>query len=402
MMKYIFLTYSICGISGGPSYVSNKTKWLKERGWDVIVFDHFGTFGKKGEIELENLRQFEGNRMMELFFPPSYFSLKQRERILGVLVGNIGYDEEYVVESNSPRLSLWGELLASKIGAKHLILEIGEQLEIRNKQEFEFVNFKFNRNEWFAIKPQAVKMKFADWRNITNEEANNHYFSASMGVTIEDVPIAELNGIERADYNILSFGRRKPYFDNLIDEVVLFSRLCYGECVNFIIMGAVELKEKEVKRLNDTPNLRYFQISPQRPVPKAVFDFCDVVIATSGCANLSFRNGYKTISMDAKNGQPLGVMGYTTVNSVFSEETTINDQSLSSLLQDLLINKMYSGPTTLPKAFSGKGYEYQLTLINKDRTYWGDIIHTKLDKNRLKQLSIALIIRLGLIRIFMF
>lgn len=382
--------------------MSNKTKWLKERGWDVIVFDHFGTFGKKGEIELENLRQYEGNRMMELFFPPSYFSSKQRDRILRVLLSIIGYDEEYVVESNSPRLSLWGELLASRIGAKHLILEIGEQLEIRSKQEFEFVNFKFDRNEWFAIKPQAVKLKFSDWRNITNEEANNHYFSASMGVTIEDVPITELNGIESADYNILSFGRRKPYFSNLIDEVVLFSRLCHGERVNLIIMGAVDLKEKEVKQLNDAPNLRFFQIPPKRPVPKAVFDLCDVVVATAGCANLSFRNGYKTISMNATNGQPLGVMGYTTIDSVFSEETTTNSQSLSSLLQDLLINKMYIGPTTLPKEFSGKGYEYQMTLINKDRTYWGDIIHTRLDKNHLKQLSIELVIRLGLIRIFMF
>ena len=382
--------------------MSNKTKWLKERGWDVIVFDHFGTFGKRGEIELENLRQYEGNRMMELFFPPSYFSSKQRDGILGVLVSAIGYDEEYVVESNSPRLSLWGELLASRIGAKHLILEIGEQLEIRSKQEFEFVNFKFDRNEWFAIKPQAVKLKFSDWRNITNEEANNHYFSASMGVTIEDVPITELNGIESADYNILSFGRRKPYFSNLIDEVVLFSRLCHGERVNLIIMGAVDLKEKEVKQLNDAPNLRFFQIPPKRPVPKAVFDLCDVVDATAGCANLSFRNGYKTISMNATNGQPLGVMGYTTIDSVFSEETTTNSQSLSSLLQDLLINKMYIGPTTLPKEFSGKGYEYQMTLINKDRTYWGDIIHTRLDKNHLKQLSIELVIRLGLIRIFMF
>lgn len=401
-MKYVFLTYSISGISGGPSYVSNKTKWLSERGWDVIVFDHYGTIGKKGVIEMENLRQYERNRMMELFFPPSYFSSKQRERILRLLVDIIGRDDCYVVESNTPRLSLWGELLASRIGAKHLILEIGERLEIRSQQEFDYVSFKFNRNEWFAIKPQAVKLKFSNWRLISEEEANNHYFSASMGVTIEDVPIAELNGIQRADYNILSFGRRKPYFESLIDEVILFSGLCPDKRVNLVIMGAVDLKEREVNAMNETPNLHYFQIPPKRPVPKAVFEFSDVIVATAGCANLSFRNGYKTISMNAENGRPLGVMGYTTVNSVFSEETSQYAQNLSSLLKDILIKKMYSGHTTLTKAFSGKGYEYQMTLINNDRVYWESVTTTTLDKNRFKQWAITIIIRLGLIRLFMF
>ena len=222
-----------------------------------------------------------------------------------------------------------------------------------------------------------------------------------MGVTIEDVPIAELNGIQRADYNILSFGRRKPYFESLIDEVVLFSGLCPNKQVNLVIMGAVDLKEREVNAMNETPNLHYFQIPPKRPVPKAVFEFCDVIVATAGCANLSFRNGYKTISMNAENGRPLGVMGYTTVNSVFTEETSQYDQNLSSLLQDILIKKMYSGHTTLTKAFSGKGYEYQMTLINNDLVYWKSITTTTLDKNRFKQWAITIIIRLGLIRLFM-
>lgn len=399
-MKYIFLTYSIGGISGCPSYVSNKTRWLKEKGWDVVVFDHLGTFRRKVDIKLENLRKFENNRMMELFFPPAYFSHRQRQKILGKLIDTIGKDDKYVVESNTSRLALWGELLASMIGAKHLIMEVGEHLDIKNEKEFSFINFKFGHNEWFSINPGAAKLKFAGWRELTEEEAKDHTFSASMGVVLEDVPMDELSNLKRADYNILSFGRRKSYFDVMFEEIVRFAESCPGSRVIFIIMGAVELKESDIKLLNRATNLSYFLIPSQRPVPKVVFDFCDVVIATAGCANLSFRNGYKTISMNVERCTPLGVMGYTTINSVFENEGINDNVSLCSLLQDVLVNKIYCGAPTLIKKPSGRGFEYQMTLIDKNIGYWADVDKIILDNSRVKRLIIEIVLRLGLIRVF--
>ena len=142
-MKYIFLTFSMAGVTGAPSYVNNKVKWLLSNGWNVIVIDHYGRLTLNGEIILENLIQFRNNRLLELFFPPSYFTQKQRKNIVDRLCSIIGNDEDYVIETNSTRLALWGELLAKRLHAKHLILLVGEHIHLQNERQFEYLNFKF-------------------------------------------------------------------------------------------------------------------------------------------------------------------------------------------------------------------------------------------------------------------
>ena len=116
VMKFVFLTFTMEGVTGGPSYINNKVKWLKEQGWEVIVFDHYGSLNVKSKIVLENLKPYCTNRFLELFFPPKYFSKKQRERIINMLVETIGKSDDYVIETNTPRMALWGELLAKKLG----------------------------------------------------------------------------------------------------------------------------------------------------------------------------------------------------------------------------------------------------------------------------------------------
>ena len=397
-MKYVFLTFSMGGLSGSPSYVSNKVKWLNERGIETVVFDHYGSLNMGKEIALENLLPYNGNRLLELFFPPGYFSKKQRKHILERLIATIGASDDYVVESNSTRLALWGEMLAEKLHAKHLVLNIGEQVFIHNDGEFRFLEYKLTRQELFGIKPKAIQSLFRWYKEISDEDAKELYFSASMGVTPEDVPMHELDDLPEAKYKILSFGRYKPYFINMIKGVVDFAHNHQNERINFLFMGEVVLP-KEVEALLGKENNLYVKYIPaQRPIPKVVFDCSDVVIATAGCANISYKAGAKTISMNVNSCLPLGVMGYTTVDSVFSTNPEQPLYNICDLLEDVMVRRLYDGEPRLVKKPSSKGYKFQWGLINNDRQYWPKVDKITME-NGFKRIAETVALRCGGIRL---
>lgn len=398
-MKYIFLTFTMEGVTGSPSYVNNKVKWLREKGIETVVFDHYGGLNLNGEVVLDNLLPYKDNRMLELFFPPSYFTKRQRANVLEKLCNITGEAEDYVVESHSFRLAFWGELLAKKLQAKHLILNVGEHLTIRSKEEYRFLDFKLNRRELFCIKPKTIQNMFKGFRVISDEDAQNYFFAALMGVRPEDVPMPELADLPEADYRILSFGRHKPYFDNMIKGVVEFAQQHPTERVNFLIMGDVVLPSKTMSYLESATNLFVKFIPAKRPVPQAVFDYSDVVIATAGCANLSYLIAKKTISMDVETCLPLGVMGYTTVDSVYSSNQNQPVYDVCNLLEDVLVRHLYNGDPVLTKKPSGKGYDFQWGLINNDRQYWPLVEHISVDRG-FRRLGEVMLLRCGGIRLF--
>lgn len=397
-MKYVILTYQMAGFTGAPSYVNNKVKWFKEHGVDTVVFDNYGGLFINKEIVLEYLLPYKNNRMLELFFPPSYFTKRQRTRIIERLLMAVGDAEDCVVESNSPRLALWGELLAERLGAKHLILNVGEQLSIHNNEEFGFLDFKLNRHELFTIKPQTIINMFKGYRTISDDEAQNAFFAASMGVKAEEVPMPELD-LPEAKYIILSFGRYKPYFENMVKGVVEFSEKHSEDSVNFLIMGDVALPPQTEQLLESARNLYVKFIPSKRPVPKAVFDYSDVVIATAGCANLSYKTGAKTISMDVNSCLPLGVMGYTTIDSVYSSNKEQPHYDVCNLLEDVLVHRLFDGEQRMIKKGSGKGFDFQWNLINNDRKYWPNVDKIVMDKG-LRRLGETIVLRCGGVRLF--
>lgn len=400
-MKYVILTFAMNGLSGGPSYVNNKVKLLKENGNDAVVFDHYGSLNLNGEIELDYLFPYRNNRMLELFFPPSYFTREQRAKVLDKLCKTIGEADDYVVESSSSRLALWGELLAERLHAKHLLLYIGEHLDIRTEEEYRYLDFKLNRRELFTIKPKTMQNLFKGYKKISEEEADNLFFTASMGVKPVDVPMPEIENLSEANYRILSFGRYKPYFENLIDGVLDFCSRHKSERVNFLIMGEVVLSDKTRSKLESESNLFVKFIDPKRPLPKAVFDYSDVVIATAGCANISYFYGAKTISMDVETCMPLGVMGYTTTDSVYSSNPNQPKYEVCDLLEDILVNHCYDGEKLMKmkkKSFS-KGFDYQMGLVNADRLYWPDVESIVFD-NGFRRIAEKIVLRCGGIRFF--
>lgn len=398
-MIYIYLTFTMAGNAGGPSYMNAKTAWLKEKGWDVVGFDHAGPFDLKEPVILPQLLVFKDNRFPELFFPPGYYTKKQREKILQKLISIIGEGNEYVVESNTPRMALWGELLAERLGAKHLSLLIVEHPDLRSQMEFDFFKYKLDRNELFFIHEKICVQMFSAYYNLSEEQAKNYIFTAEMGVKMVDVPMKELESMPSADYFILSFGRWKPYFPNMIKGVVDFANKFKEKQICFIFMGDVNLSSQEKENISSAHNLCYKIIPSQQPVPRAVFDVSDIVIATAGCAFFSNSNGYTVIPMDVETLQPLGVLGYTTMDYLRSTDPNTSVPNLSELLENALVKQLYVGEKKPLDGKSNRGCDFQLSLVNDNRKYWPVVDKISMDRGFIRRIIQKLFLHCGGINI---
>lgn len=353
------------GYSGGPTYVRNKLRYLKEKGWNVSAFDNTGLTNT--EIMLEELKEFDGNRYQELFFNPFWLRKSRRNKVISEIIQKIGKDDNIVIESNGIYLSIWGELISSLIGAKHLVYVISEKGIIKDESFFQFYKFKSLRKELFSISDKAYSKLLSNFENVS--DASQHYWSASIFVSIEDIECEELKNVERADYNIGHFGRLKGYFDEMFNGVADFANNHKTNSVNFILLGDAIVSEKLKKML--PPNVSTYELCARQPIPKMFFDKTDVVIAVAGCARIAAMNGAKVISMDVSDNRPLGVMGYNTTDSNMRSDSNEYSKSLPETLDDVLINRLYDKAPTMDIKRGDKGYDYQLSFaVPSDGNYY--------------------------------
>ena len=238
-MIYIFFTNSMGGISGGSTYVRNKLVHLRNLGWKVQIFDSTGF--TNAAIVIEELKEFGDNRYKELFFNPYWLNKSRREKIIGDIIKKIGKDETIVIESNNVAMSIWGEIIASRIGAKHLIYLLSEKLTISDETLYKYYKYKSSRGELFSIGVRAYRNLMQKFENVT--DADEHYWSARINVPIEDVRCECLDNIDKADFNIGHFGRQKGYFHYMFENVAGFARKHNNEKVNFLVLGIPEISD---------------------------------------------------------------------------------------------------------------------------------------------------------------
>lgn len=385
-MKYIFLTNSMGGYSGGPSYVRTKVNYLKEKGWDVQVFDSTGF--TNASIEIPELKEFEDNRIQELFFNPFWLRKARREKVIATIIDKIGTDDRIVIESNTVVMSVWGELLASRIGAKHIVFLLSERLSITDISLYRYFKYKSLRGELFSINANAFKNLMYKFENFQDVEAEKHYWAAHMSVPIEDVECKELNSVEKKDFNIGHFGRKKSYFDYMFDQVRQFAIKHRDKSINYILLGVNDIPQTWVEKFPS--NVHLTLIPSRQPIPKMFFDKCDVVVATAGCAYMAFLFGVRVISTDVYNNIPLGVLGYTTRDGNLRSADNHNNLSLSDTLENVLVKNMYKGMPSLTITPSDKGFDYHMTYVTPPDGNYYDVSHIVMPMRSLYTIPIKL------------
>ncbi len=372
MKVYIFLTNSLGGYSGGPSYVRNKKKWLENQGWIVVAFDSTGQ--TNASIDYSELKDYENNRIEELFYHPSWFCEKSRERVINSITSRVSIKSvEIVLESNTPIQAEWGEIISKRINAKHLIYLIGENIKISDANEFRFFYHKYIYNELFSISSRAFQSLWGNWLKV--EDADKHYWNAMSMTMPQDVESSDLDSLNDSDITITHFGRLKDYMPDVINEVCVFAKNNSEKKINLICYGINKLPSIFKEQLLAIRNIHYYLFDSTFPIPNKLFKISDVVVATAGCAAISFFTGTKTISYNVETNFPLGLIGYTTDQISFCEQNIHeNKQTLHEILYDLLIKKTYDYPAPLKFHDFDKGYEYHISFINNIKEYYKDVL----------------------------
>lgn len=363
MKKYVFLTFAIPGIGGTQIYIRNKVLFLRQQGWNPIVI----TEESEGEICVQELLAFKDNIIPEILQSPMLLRKHQREQVLNRMAELIGeVDEDTVIESNFIMATLWGELLAQKLGIKHFIFLIQEDYSLSDERFMKYFDFKFQRGELAGNTPVAISKLFSGYRTLP--EGCDTYLSAYCSNTVEDYKSIHTDNIKQADYNIGSIGRlNKPFVVPMIKDILSFAQTHKDKTFQIVLFGGTpDSKELDtiIGLVQPVENVDIYVTGAIFPVPHKALDKIDVFISSAGAAATSANLGYTTIVIDANDFEPIGILGYTTNELVHRIPGQPYD-STQKLLEQVLIEKKY--PTKVSLAVNDEK-EYE-TAFKKHMQY---------------------------------
>lgn len=157
-MRYLILTCNVCNTGGAQLYVARRAQWLKNKGYSVEIITYFDN----GNFILEPLfKDFSVINCDKLSESPGCYSLKKVDRILNEICTHFS-TERYVIESHDLKLTIWGELIAQRIRAKHLAYILAEPSI--NSCCFPFENkiicTKYNKDEFFGVSSVSLDKIF--------------------------------------------------------------------------------------------------------------------------------------------------------------------------------------------------------------------------------------------------
>lgn len=342
MKKYIFVTFDIRNMGGVQCYLEGKVKYLESAGWDVRLM--YGAMDKNRDTLFPTLKKYLNCRIVELSLAPYDMPKMVCNHTLNKclnIIGDTSNCEELIIESGDSVQALWGELLASMTGAKHIFFTMNENYRSPGShyaKMIDFFIFKFMRGEILGGKETLSKL-FAG----TNLENYPFVDNASLDEDpIADVRNPLIDKLCKKDWNICYLGRaNKIYVDTVIKEVAKFARQHPSKSMQFIVIGNFttkqELLEKEILPLQ---NLTLTLLGEMVPIPKSLYDKIDVMIAGSGSARHSVYHGKPVIVPDCYSSNSMGTYGYQTLQSLYEEDIT-SQVSISDSLEDVLVRQVH-------------------------------------------------------------
>lgn len=332
MKQYIFLTNSIRNVGGAQLYTSNKIKWLESIGWEVNVFYS----SLSGDIVLDNLKRFEKNYLPVLSLPFAIVDEKIRRRNANKVISVSA--SKIIIECHITEYCFWGEYFGNLCGGMTICYPLSEDFPKLSQEERDFFFHKLKQNLLFGITDNSIPLMLGK-SNLT-EKRGLFAVGDSCNLSDEDYAIP----LKEHAMTILSIGRlEKPYIPNMVSSIKKFVDRHKDSYFNIILLG--DSKDKSIRKsivtsLSECCNSKVFCTGYLNPIPKSIFQKCDVAIASSGCVRVTAQQGVYTISVDTNDHKAIGVYGITTDKTLFRKEE--KPQEIDVLLEEILIFKRYS------------------------------------------------------------
>ncbi|MBR5483598.1 MAG: glycosyltransferase [Alistipes sp.] len=339
MKKYIILTSGIRNMGGAQMYVANKASYYESLGWECAVF-----FYTEGPVYINYLKRFADNFIPELANSIWSLSKKSRDSIIKRICNEINNCDEVVIESNLLSLAYWGELIAQKIGGKHVVFILQETIPSLTSVQAEFLDFKLNRKELLNSHNRALHNIFKSHYKSLYDNYNYQLVPYCSNV-LDNTPTEKPPTIIDADYNIFSIGRLdKDYIKPMLDEIKTFVEKYQTHHFNLVFIGndnSHVMEEYIQDHFSSTKNVHLSLLGYVFPVPYDWIKLADISIASSNSVLITSEVGIPTIAIDGRDLKAIGIHNHTTTSTVFRKESE-PEVSVSSLIEAVLIKRQYA------------------------------------------------------------
>ena len=346
MNLYILITHDIHRMGGLQLYTYVKATELEKMGWIVKVLFDCNSASK--EFDIEGLEKYKDGNVLGLDLPaPCCLNKAAVNNVLKHVdsyLGDCSKYEHLYIESHDDKGALWGELIASKIGGKHLFVTLCEEFHSPGQfydSKLDFFNWKYDRGE--LVGTAGLKKLFEGRRKITDADLKPFWINESP---VQDVYNSKVEQIKMAEWNICHIGRfNKPFVPKIIDGIAKFALAHPNKQIQFINVGDTSSRKGLLdSAFSNLKNINVVDLGNVFPIPKSLFKKVDVVIACSGSARCAVDQQTLTIVADAIRGKSIGLLGYETQESIYWDgKSPLTDFDVA--LERTLIEKVYE---TLP------------------------------------------------------
>ncbi|MCI6715981.1 MAG: hypothetical protein MR485_00550 [Mollicutes bacterium] len=304
MREYI-LIFDIANIvSGAQIYYRNKIKYLEERGWKVIVLPT-----DTGKLFIKSFQKYTKKSYFFVHKMPYIFNKRQIKKFLENLCENIQEADDIIIETGTDYTSYWGELIAKKLNARHIVFFLDEKNDRVNRFTAPFFKFKYERNELASISEKSLNYIFSPFFN--TKESTEHVLSAYCSNSISDEKNIDEELLPHGDYIIGSIGRLdKSFVNNIIEGIIKFAdKYNKKEIVAYFIGGASNERENEIKNKLESKGIKCYVTGYIWPIPLELIKKIDIFVSGAGSSRISAKVGKTTIDMDVINNLPRGFFG---------------------------------------------------------------------------------------------
>ena len=359
--RYVILFGNITGFGGGQQYVRNLYCYLKSVDKTAVVIT-----SHPGEIIIEEMKQFNGSRVREMAIRPAYLSKKKRRHVLGRIEECAGaISSETIIISLDLVTSLWGELIAKEYNSKNFTYILDEpQIFNYTKPYVEYLKFKLDQSSLVGITPRAM-----------HDLLRNLYcFKAGVSNMVDFESSYDEIQLPQADFTIGGIWRTdKLGFMVCFQEIAQYIISRPKKIFNVVIIGAgSQTNEDNLRKLyGRIPNVKLFFTGFMKPLCAEFIRKMDVSVSTAGSAWTCAALNVPTITVTSADGEllPLGILDYTTRNTVNVEKTNI---TLSKLLNMVLEEKYCESHSRLGIKYDNCDWRFIDTQLFSTQL---DIIH---------------------------
>ena len=314
---YIIMTASITKVGGAQLYTNYKREYMESKGFFVEVFSC-----KPGAILIKDFDRYKDNIIEELGFLPMYYRKKRQKRIIERIATRFeGNDHRIIIESHNTTMHVWGELLAERLSAKHIVYEITERSKCK-KSLYPFFKFKYERGEMAGIRDSSLQYYFQDYLKLPVSDRYSllaYYPSKPVDDVQYDVdcipdaaPMCTIGILGRLD---------KPFVMEVAAQLKDFVENESGKQYTIVIIGGQKEGNSTQKRIEEIykniGNVSLVFTGYLYPIPRCLLKKIDIGISSSGAVIAMADENVPTIVIDAHDMQPLGVYGITTDNILY-------------------------------------------------------------------------------------